>query len=450
MPPSREQRVPSRYVPLVYFAAAHLSLLAAFAVIALAPRSVLGFYYTPRMLLVVHLVTVGWITSSILGALYLIGPMALRTAMPTDETDRRIASLYVIGGAGIVLSFLAQASWGVGLSGLIVLLCVGWVGRKLLPSLLATSGQAAPAPGVKLHFVLAFANFGLAAATGALIAFDRVLDLLPGYRLAHVAAHAHLAFLGWATMMVMAAGYRLLPMFLPSQMPSGARLIASGLIYETGVIVLFVSLLAQAEAWTRAGAVLTVLGIAAFFAHVAWMKRHPRTPARGLPRPDLGAVQALLAIGYLGVSAGLGLYVVFEPGVFEPVVFEPRAFHPAPRGGTEATLRLTMIYGVTGLLGFLAQMIAGISTRLLPIFAWMTAFTTGPDGVRVPPEKTPHELVHRPAQVASFVLWVAGVPALAAGLYLEHVALTSAAGTGLFLAVAAAAAGHYVAFRSTR
>lgn len=426
--------MPSRSVPLLYFGAAHLSLLAAFAVIALAPRSVLGFYYTPRMLLVVHLVTVGWITSSILGALYLIGPMALRTAMPTDEADRRIAYLYVIGSAGIVLHFLTQASWGVGLSGLIVLFCVGWVGRKLLPSLLATSGHAAPAPGVKLHFVLAFANFGLAAATGALIAFDRVLELLPGYRLAQVAAHAHLAFLGWATMMVMAAGYRLLPMFLPSQMPSGARLIASGLIYEAGVVVLFVALLAQAEAWTSAGAVLTVLGIAAFFAHVAWMKLHPRTPARGLPRPDLGAVQALLAIGYLGVSAGLGLYL---------------AFHPAPRGGTEATLRLTMVYGVTGLLGFLAQMIAGISTRLLPIFAWMTAFMTGPDGVRLPPEKTPHELVHRPAQVASFVLWGAGVPALAAGLYLEHAALTSAAGAGLFLAVAVAAAGHLAAFTGT-
>ena len=34
----------------------------------------------PRALAVVHLVTLGWITASILGALYMIVPMALGTA----------------------------------------------------------------------------------------------------------------------------------------------------------------------------------------------------------------------------------------------------------------------------------------------------------------------------------------------------------------------------------
>jgi hypothetical protein len=55
----------------------------------------------------------------------------------------------------------------------------------------------------------------LAASLGVAVGFDKLRDLLPGTSLDHVLAHAHLAVLGWATMMVMAAGYRLLPMILP-------------------------------------------------------------------------------------------------------------------------------------------------------------------------------------------------------------------------------------------
>ena len=75
--------MPARWVPLLYFGFAHLCLAAALLALAVTPRSLLGFYYHPRMLAVVHLLTLGWITSHILGALYLIAPMALRTRLRT-------------------------------------------------------------------------------------------------------------------------------------------------------------------------------------------------------------------------------------------------------------------------------------------------------------------------------------------------------------------------------
>src|SRR5262245_55948342 len=79
---ARRDGTPPRIVPILYFAIAHAALLTALAVVAFRPDEASGFFYQPRMVALVHLVTLGWITGSILGSLYVIGPMALRTPMP--------------------------------------------------------------------------------------------------------------------------------------------------------------------------------------------------------------------------------------------------------------------------------------------------------------------------------------------------------------------------------
>ena len=56
--------------------------------------------------------------------------------------------------------------------------------------------------------MLAFLNILGAATLGVLIGFDKVYHFLPGFVLANVFAHAHLAALGWATMMVVGVAFR--------------------------------------------------------------------------------------------------------------------------------------------------------------------------------------------------------------------------------------------------
>ena len=58
----------------------------------------------------------------------------------------------------------------------------------------------------------------MAATLGVLIGFDKVYHFLPGFVLSNVIAHAHLAAIGWAAMMVVGIAYRLLPMILPAAM----------------------------------------------------------------------------------------------------------------------------------------------------------------------------------------------------------------------------------------
>ncbi|MCP3963976.1 MAG: hypothetical protein GY719_39590, partial [bacterium] len=173
-------------------------------------------------------------------------------------------------------------------------------------------------------------------------------------------------------------------------------------------------------------AACAVAGVAVFLANVIWMKRHPRPAPKALIRPDLGVAQSLLAFAYLAITCVLGTILAFSPET------------------TEHTLRLATVYGICGLLGFLSQLVVGISARLLPIFARLIAAGWS----EAPP--TPHEMPDRRLQAATFVLWTLGVPLLAAGFYFERTPIIAAAGWTLLGAVVTGAASHLALLRAAR
>jgi hypothetical protein len=256
--------LPPRLLPVLYFAAAHAALALAFGAVALDPRGVSGFFYHARILAIVHLVTLGWITASILGSLYIVGPIALRVWFPARWPDYTAFALVVIGIAGMVGHFWLQEyggmAWSTTTVGIGILVAGVSIVRRLPRAQLPRA--------VSAHVVLAFVNILAAAVTGVLIAFDKVYHFLPGFVLATVFAHAHLAAIGWATMMVVGIAYRLLPMVLPSAMPHGASLWLSAVSLQVGVSGLFVSLLIRGRhSWLFA--LVIVAGFAAFLSHVA-------------------------------------------------------------------------------------------------------------------------------------------------------------------------------------
>lgn len=417
------RRPPHSRLPLLYFSLAHVSLAAAFAALAFQPGRLTGFFYHPRMVAVVHLVTLGWISASILGALYMIAPMALRTRLAARPPDFAVWGLYAIGVAGMIGHFWLDSPrgmvWAAGTVALCLLFVAGRVAAALRPAPIP--------PEVKLHFYLAFGNAAAAATLGTLLGLNKVVPVLGGFVLTNVYAHAHIAGLGWATMMVMGAGYRLLPMLLPSAVPQGRWVWASALLLEGGTLGLFVSFLLRSRA-VALFAPLAAAGLAAFLSRVVWMKRNPRPAPKDLRRPDWGVLHAVQALGYLALAAILGIALAVTP----PALWK---------------LRAAVVYGTFGLVGFLAQMVVGVSHRLLPLYAWIRAYE-GTDFAVQPP--SPHATPARRLQAAGFLLWTAGVPLLAAGLGLERATLLSAGGMTLLGAVVLGGIGDLVLFRRAR
>lgn len=399
--------IPPRGLCVLYFGLAQASLVVAFALIAMDPVGVAGFFYHARMLAIVHLVTLGWITSSILGALYLVGPMAFRARLRANWLDYTAFALVAIGVAGMVSHFWIAELRGMAWSTPMVAGGILLAGARVLPAFLSS-----PVPrAVVAHVALAFVNIAGASTLGVLIAFDRIDSFLPGYILTNVFAHAHLAAVGWAAMMIVGVGYRLLPMVLPAAMPEGRRLWATAILLQAGATGLFVSLLIRSP-WSWAAALTIVAGFAVFLAHAFWMVRHPRPRPPAIRSPDPAVLHAAAAFVSLIVACGLGLWLAIAET-------------------TEGTLRIAMAYGVVGLVGFLGQMIVAMGGRLLPVFTWYWASAAAGASH---PIISPHDMPWRPAQYVVFALWLAGVPALAAGLALDLVPVVRAAAWGLLAA----------------
>ena len=198
---------------------------------------------------------------------------------------------------------------------------------------------------------------------GLLIAIDKVVHFLPGFVLTNVFAHAHVAALGWATMMAVGVGYRLLPMPFPSKMPSGRSMYVSAVLLETGVLGPFITLLVRSR-WTLLFGMLIVAGLAIFGGHVAWMRRRLASKPAGAHRIEFGGLHAANAALSLFAAAAIGLTLLVVPS--------------SPR-----TLQAAAAYGVLGLIGFLAQMVLAMEARLLPMVTWFWAYAAS--GYREPP-----------------------------------------------------------------
>jgi hypothetical protein len=283
----------------------------------------------------------------------------------------------------------------------------------------------APVPGqARLPVALAVVNVLAAAALGILLGANKTRPVLPGAHLAIVIGHAHLAAVGWALMMVMGAGYRLLPMVLPAAMPRGRWPYVATLLAQAGAWGIFLASLAGAG-WMAPFAVLTAAGIAVFLSQVVWMARHRRPAPAERPRPDLGVAHVAMALVCLVIATSIGVALAFAP---------PSA----------AALRWAMAYGALGLVGFLSQMVVGIAGRIVPLTGWLWGFADR-GHQELPPSL--HGAPSRTLQVMALASWSVGVPSLTVGLATDRLEVLRAGASALGLGVLLGGANLALALR---
>jgi hypothetical protein len=386
---TRWQEAPTSALPLAYFAFAHVGLAAAFVVLLARPELPGGVFYQPRVIALVHLVTLVWLSGSILGAFHIVAPLALRLPLQVRAADWAWFAAFVMGAAGMISHFWLATYDGMAWSAGLVVGAIAHVANGAFAGL-----RRAPVPWpIKLHVYLAFVNVLAAALLGILIGLGRSRGFLPASPLRMTYAHAHLAAIGWAVMMVVGLAYRLIPMMVPAAMPAGRSLALSAIFMQTGVIIVVCSLVHDSR-WLTAGALAILAGIVSFVVQIArcLSQRRPRPPA--LPRRDWSVWQAHAAIAWLVVAAALGMTLTFE-------VID------------DARLPLIWWYGIAGLVGFLAQMVAAMQGRLVPLYAWYRA--TEARGGTLPVESA-NGLPSAALARIVFLCWTIGVPSLAWGL----------------------------------
>lgn len=402
--------MPSPTLPLAYFALAHVALgLAALALVAW-PDLPGAFHYHPRMIAVLHLVTLGWISASILGAFYIVAPLAFGMPFAVGTGDRVAFVAFWAGTAAMITGFW-QARYdlvGVGASGVVT--AVGWVGARAVLGL----REARLPTGVALHVVLAFANMVGAGLFGLWLGVARAQGSLTLSPIAAAAAHAHLAVIGWGVMMVVGVSYRLVPMFLPAAMPEGPRLAWSAIGLELGTLAIIGALLGDGPTW--AGALLVLAGMASFVRQLRGVLAQRRPRPVDMVGRDWATWQTHAAMAWLLVAIVCGL------------IGAVRGLSPG----------LAWTYGLAAIVGFLAQTVVGIQGRLLPLHAWYRAMHARGGQ---PPARSSHRLARPVFTRGIFLAWLVALPLLAVGLVSVHT-LAIRLGAGILAASVVAQAVH--------
>lgn len=382
--------LPPLRLPLFYFVFGSLCLALALIGMILHARDFTGFYYHPRILALTHLVTLGWITANILGAMYIVGPMSLQMWLPARKTDHVAFWLFAIGISGMVSHFWLERPSGMAWSAGTVIAALLLLVIRFLRGI-----PRAKAPGfLKLHLVFAMVNLLIAGSWGLLVAINKSHGFLTTPVAANIYAHAHMAAIGWALMLAFGVAYRLLPMFLPAEPARGRMPWVSGILLETGTLGLFLALLFQSGtvlifAIVIAAGIVIFLGLAV---HTALRLKPAPPPAP--PKPDFAMLHLLLSFVCLALCVAAGIMLT--------------------RGAAdEKTLRLATAYGFTALVGFLGQMIVGMRAKILSVFTWYHVFTKQQSTQDLP------RPVHMPVRIFqgfTFALWTAGLPLVIVGI----------------------------------
>ncbi len=331
-------------LPGEHFAAALGWLaLGAVGLVAVARQLALGAFTTPHVVAVAHCFTLGWLTTSIFGALYQLFPVALGVPARSVRAGHVSFALLQTGTVALVAGFWWWIPALLGVGWLLLAAAVYGLAWNLLP-------QRRRAPrGRLVGLYVSGAHLGLGVAM--LIVAARVGNLLGWWDVNAIrllAAHVHFAALGFATLTAIGVGSRLLPMFLLAHGHAEWPLRWVGPLAGAGLVVFGAGELGAGTATALVGA-FAMAAAMALYLYQAWLYFRHRV-RRVL---DPGLALAAAAHGFLLLAIGLGLATAVAP-----------AFPP----------RLAAAYGVLGILGWLTLFVAGIYQKILPFLTWLHRF----------------------------------------------------------------------------
>lgn len=341
-------------VPVSFFAVGVLFFVLGVSLLPFAVNRIDQYFYQAIPLAVVHVFTLGWITAVIMGVMYRYVPALTRTARPSPRLALIQLALYVIGASGMITHFAIGIWPGLWLAASIVFVSILMFAWNILPGVMGHVGRGVAETGMFLSVCFLIA----AALLGTLLGLDKTYDFLGGSLLSNLAAHVHLAAVGWVTLSICAVSYRMLPAFLlPTiRLPAAARWQLYAL--ATAVVGLVAALLLR-SGMASTFAIAICLCMVWYLLIVARMVRTRRMPLDWTP------LHALAGVIGLAAAASLGIALSFV-------------------GGDSALgARLAPAYGAMGLLGFFSNFIVGMSYQLFPGFVARARTSAGRASVTI-------------------------------------------------------------------
>jgi hypothetical protein len=300
-----------------------------------------------------HLITMGFLTMVMAGALYQIVPVVVGSTVPK-------AGLATLVHGGLCVGLLAMAGGVLGNFHPLLWLALA----AFLPAFLIFVGQLAvaliraPSPNVTvISIALAITSLAIAVSLGAFFLGEYAFGWLAIDRRALTAVHVYLALGGWISPMITGVGYVVIPMFyLSSPFPKSQAWMVLGCQVTTLISGIVAALLASSPLWHLLPILTALAGFLVFTFTALRMlggrRRRTRDTTLRFWRVGLAAAPLSLAV--------LAIYSVRQ---------EPRWL---------------LTFGALFLMGFGASVINGMLYKIMAFLVWLHRFSKLAGKVNVP------------------------------------------------------------------
>lgn len=392
---------PPLSLPLRHFVLAAAAFVVFAAGLALGAGRLIGFGFEAKFALgLVHVLTLGWVAQSILGAWTQMIPVHGET--PLASTRGAKASWWVLaaGWAAFVGALWAGSDryWIAA-----ALVYAGVLGEIAVLGL--THARARRRDWTWVHFSAALAWLSVLGLVGVLMAADRHRGTIFRDPEGGLLAHAHMALVGLVATTIFGAGYRLFPWISLYQLRSKWEGRLAFCLLQAGLAGLTLDALFFGRRWMPLWALMLAAAYLLYFSQL-----RPLLTAGPALDPSLAMLLLGVAGGALWTALGVGL-------AFGWIVDEPSA-------------RAAYVY--SALIGFFTPVILSQVHKIVPFLVWLHVYSPRQ---WTPPVTIPKidDLTSRPLAWGEFFALLAAVPLGAAGFYRESEVLVRAAGAALLL-----------------
>lgn len=344
----------------------------------------LQYFYFNQLLALTHLLTLGFLSSLMMGVLYRLVPTFLGVKPASLLVARFQFAFYAIGIWGMIFHFWIGESKGMSWSTFLV-----WIAAALqvwnFRALFGSFGKPGKQIWVQRFVASSILFFLLAASMGILLGLLKGYDVrTPGLAtqyIDNVFAHAHLAAVGWVLAMIVGVELQLVPSTVGDRRTLWIRL-----------ALLWVGTLGLTLAFLMGRATAPFAVMLAIFC--GW---HTWGPLRSFWKGNSREWE-LLPLMLLVAASGLGVALAFGwPPPTDPL-----------RG------RVQLAYGFLGIVGFMVLTVVTVAFKLFPMWVWKERFQSDFGKRPVPGMKELHsERLRRAANVALFT----GALTTAIGIY---------------------------------
>jgi len=301
-----------------------------------------GAFPLPAVLGVTHLFTLGWMTTSIMGALYQFLPVALGEPIKSVPAGHVAFALYVPGVAVFVAGLIFEISP-------LMLVGAASLGTGLLVFIINLAATLLRATARDLTWwALAGADLFLLVTLvlGLALAGNRQWGFLGVERPVALRTHLHVALFGWVLLVIAGVAHRLLPMFLLSH-GAGDRFARAAVgLLAAGAATLTVGHHGPAIVSRWLPTLLFGGGLVALLLQARAFYRHRHRPAL-----DPGMRSAAFALGVLAAALVLAAVALL--------------IDPSPRASLAYVLALVL--GIS-------LFVAALYYKIVPFLVWYHRF----------------------------------------------------------------------------